>query len=532
MKKIVFFLLILAPCFSFSQEWDHIYDDTNGYNNVVQSAFQAYDSGYYMYRYDDQDYFRYSKTNIDGELLWTRMMRYSVDDYFGRGWMTTDNNGNIYYSGHILFNAESIKTAIMKIDPCGELIWCHTLNIPGSWGHWGSQIHVLPNNDIVVHTKYAGQWTGQVPLEREQLMKFNENGDLLWINQIMPNNEHPDKWNVLLETCIPSEDGGFFLAGTVYMQDSVSGNNFLYPKGVIVKTDEFGEEEYISIIDYPDENIAMVFCFELETDSDLFITGYDYLSQEEPRPTPTICSIDKYTGELKTRSIQYLPDSIPTGLCHMIRKTNEGYMIVNPIAIPSTQKNMLQIELLEESFNGYDSVIFNKRVIIYDQSTTPCEDNSIIVSGLEWKNPYTSNKRKGMAMKINQDLSIDSVSNIQLNYDSLCPYTIESGDRVCDCFTAFYVGIENDKVITLQDLEGIQAYPNPASEFITFETKTISKNRMIRIYDLNGKFVSEISFPQRSTEVLCNTSGLIAGTYIARLFIEERETGSTKFIIQ
>ncbi|NCD26791.1 MAG: T9SS type A sorting domain-containing protein [Deltaproteobacteria bacterium] len=135
-------------------------------------------------------------------------------------------------------------------------------------------------------------------------------------------------------------------------------------------------------------------------------------------------------------------------------------------------------------------------------------------------------------MKINQDLSIDSVSNIQLNYDSLCPYTIESGDRVCDCFTAFYVGIENDKVITLQDLEGIQAYPNPASEFITFETKTISRNRIIRIYDLNGKFVSEISFPQRSTEVLCNTSKLIAGTYIARLFIEERQTGSTKFIIQ
>ena len=531
MKKTILFLLIFLPLYISAQEWDHLYDNTFGSIRMIQSAHHSYDSGFCIYHHNTSNYFRYSKIDIDGNILWTRIMRYSESNYFGRGWMTTDKYGNTYYSGFVDVN-EAGKTAIMKINPCGELIWCHTIDIPFNPWNYGMSIHVLPNNDILVHARYAGFWSGNSPEEREQLIKFNENGDLLWINHIMPNYEHPDKANLFLETCIPSADGGAFIAGTVYMQDSVSGPDLLWPKGVIVKTDDFGEEEYISIFDYPEENSCMVFEFALETDSDILLAGYDYIAPSNATPTPTICSIDKISGQLKNRSIQYLADDIPTGMSLMVREVEDGYMIVNTIQIPSVLHNMLQIEILDESFSGVDSILFETRVIIYDNSTTACEDNSIIVSGLEWEDPYTSNLSKAMAMKINQDLSIDSVSNIQLNYDSLCPYTIESGDRVCDCFTAFYVGIENDKVITLQDLEGIQAYPNPASEFITFETKTISRNRIIRIYDLNGKFVSEISFPQRSTEVLCNTSKLIAGTYIARLFIEERQTGSTKFIIQ
>lgn len=161
-----------------------------------------------------------------------------------------------------------------------------------------------------------------------------------------------------------------------------------------------------------------------------------------------------------------------------------------------------------------------------------CDFNSVILSGLIWKDPFNSGNSKAMAMKINPDLTIDSITNIQLTYDSLCPYTIENGSRICDCYTAFYVGIDNDKILYNDDLEGVKAFPNPASKFLTFETKTISRNRKIQIFNLQGAFISEASFPQRSTKLGINTSTMSAGTYIARLLIEGRETGSTKFIIQ
>ena len=184
MKKIILFLLIFLPTYISAQEWDHLYDNTFGSNRWIQSTHHSYDSGFCMYHYNTSDYFRYSKTDLDGNILWTRIMKYSESDYFGRGWMTTDKYGNTYYSGFVDVN-EAGKTAIMKINPCGELIWCHTIDIPFNPWNYGMSLYILPNNDILVHTRYAGLWSGSHPEEREQLIKFNENGELLWINHII-----------------------------------------------------------------------------------------------------------------------------------------------------------------------------------------------------------------------------------------------------------------------------------------------------------------------------------------------------------
>lgn len=531
MKKIVALTFLLLPSFIFAQEWSHIYDNSTTTMKLVYSINMAYDSGYYLHQYLGSDNIVLSKTDNNGYISWTKKFSYSVSDYFSRGRITTDNMGNVYYAGSVLCETDTNRTAILKINCCGEYEWCRLINIPYDLFNYGEDIHIMQNNDLLVHTRYIGDHS----VEKEQIVRFNEYGDLLWINQILPEYETPKFINLYFETMIINNEGEAYMAGTVYMQDAASGNEYWYPKGILVKLDEFGNEEFVSIFDYADSNDCIVFKFALETESEIICNGYDYVidSAGNVKPTPTICSFDKYTGELHDRSIQHLNEDIPNGFGCGLMEVNNGIFSVHCIGIPGTQKNMLQIELLDESYNGIDSVLFDDRISHYDVSNLVCKDTSMIITGHEWVNPLTSGRTKGMAMKVRQDLSIDTISNIQLNYDTLCPYTIEDEEYECDCYQAFYVGIENNKVITLKDLTGLKAYPNPATDnHITFETKTISKNRTVQIYNLEGSLVKELGFPQRSTTMEVTTKNFDPGAYIAKLIIEGKKTDFIKFIIQ
>ncbi len=83
-----------------------------------------------------------------------------------------------------------------------------------------------------------------------------------------------------------------------------------------------------------------------------------------------------------------------------------------------------------------------------------------------------------------------------------------------DWFNEVISGFQFDKAMA--ELMG-QNYPNPASGFTTIPLENIQKSLVMRISDLNGKFVMQMPVNQNDTQLKINTLSMAAGTYVCTL---------------
>jgi len=89
----------------------------------------------------------------------------------------------------------------------------------------------------------------------------------------------------------------------------------------------------------------------------------------------------------------------------------------------------------------------------------------------------------------------------------------------------------NTGIISLDSEKNrIITYPNPATDIITFETTSLSKERSIHIYDLSGNFIDEINFNNKT--ISYSISNLPTGNYIYRVYENESPWASGSFIKQ
>jgi hypothetical protein len=74
----------------------------------------------------------------------------------------------------------------------------------------------------------------------------------------------------------------------------------------------------------------------------------------------------------------------------------------------------------------------------------------------------------------------------------------------------------NTGIINLNtNVINVDAYPNPASNFVQFKTSKTDNNRKINIYDINGNLLSTNNFNATQTQV--NVDYLSAGLYLFRV---------------
>lgn len=77
-------------------------------------------------------------------------------------------------------------------------------------------------------------------------------------------------------------------------------------------------------------------------------------------------------------------------------------------------------------------------------------------------------------------------------------------------------------------VEGINVYPNPASNSVTLELGTNSSNSLVEIFDLNGKLIQSLKV--NSPKVKLNTSGFRNGIYLIKV-MNDKNTTTTKLTI-
>jgi hypothetical protein len=77
------------------------------------------------------------------------------------------------------------------------------------------------------------------------------------------------------------------------------------------------------------------------------------------------------------------------------------------------------------------------------------------------------------------------------------------------------------------------AYPNPASNLVTFQYSTVPENEtaIIEVHTLTGKLVRSIQVKFQSTEVTINLGNLVDGIYLARIRYLSGEHANVKIVI-
>jgi hypothetical protein len=236
------FLCYLSLFFGFpelnAQQWHRIYFPNK--SNGTSSVFEAYDKGYVLGGEFNPSSIPTNgliiKTNINGEMLWSKTVSSSNDFTSIYDINPTDEQGFIL-TGFTGEQTDWVNPLIMKLNPCAEHQWCRIFNLPNENPEWGQSIWQIPGGYIALFLAY-----GEDPAnERIWLFRLDDQGDLVW-KQVYAQSDTAVIGENGVRMCV-TEDYRFIINGHCYYPNP--GNpwpKFLRP--FIIKTDSSGTLEW------------------------------------------------------------------------------------------------------------------------------------------------------------------------------------------------------------------------------------------------------------------------------------------------
>ncbi len=149
--------------------------------------------------------------------------------------------------------------------------------------------------------------------------------------------------------------------------------------------------------------------------------------------------------------------------------------------------------------------------------------------------------------KLNQNLEDDTLYNVQLNYDTLCPDSIVSDTLTIDCG----IWVDMEEPFTTAEGSQLKIYPNPASEKIKIELPeyTVSKQQTgnfevskvhyglqgtleLIVYDMFGREVKSLHLSKTQTQTEIDLSLWKSGVYLIELRSGGKLLDKGKFVVK
>ncbi len=177
---------------------------------------------------------------------------------------------------------------------------------------------------------------------------------------------------------------------------------------------------------------------------------------------------------------------------------------------------MLKVDL---GGNILDSISYGFDNVQYPGKLEKTRDGKILVCATK----YGSINYDIYALKLKQNLQLDTMYNISLNYDSLCSTGITTGTITLD--TMSYVGIPDVKA----GQEEFLVFPNPSGNYITVSGQQLPGKGFVTIYNLLGEKIFQSTIQQINNSTI-NISSFPDGIYFLQLR-DKIQTRTQKFII-
>jgi len=520
--NIAFILIISLN--GFSQAWPKIIVANDA---APKKVIETYDKGYLIIsNIAVANYHRYIwliKTDIDGNILWEKKIgegsyRYYIDDI-----------NQTYDGGYILIFRSSkydvdYDPVVMKLDPCAEIEWCTTLHSDGF--NRGVKVIQTPDSAFLALSMYhSSDWT-----ERVFLFKIDQMGEVVWSNLYAQ--LEPGIWNEegLGLTVLPEDSSYLITGGCDYIP--TGGTSAFW-----IKADKQGDE--IKNIIWNDSTSELSGAFQT-----VHLFNDFYSSGAKPYGNvfnATIFKLNNNGGKLDSRRI-LTEDSHTSGTTLSMYKDTLFVVGTTWKGLNPPYSEHCKIYLTDTSGN----IIYNRT--LFDDIQAPrntqitYDDKILVMCGFAFGSGWDI-----YFYKLNQFLEDDTLYNIQLTYDSLCPGTIISDTMTIDCD----IWVDIDEIYEDDENSHLKIFPNPASDRVQIVLPDFIKSEEIingfsvtqvqhqyqgelslAIYDVFGRLVDKVEIPSQSRSIEIDVTGMSTGLHIAVLNLNNKVIDTGKFIVK
>ncbi len=480
---------------------------------------EYYDKGYLLagrFGYNYPTYCWLIKTDINGDEIWRKVFGYTSDNLVITADVAFNKAGDIYLVGSFYYyNENDYDPIIMKLNSCGEKVWCRVFYEDGL--NYSDRLVITSDGGCVAVLKYMST---DLQKDRICLTKFNPGGEMQW--KQCYNSQDTNIYNEDAQDLIITPDYGFLITGYC---DYVDPNppHYWYYKPYYIKTDSAGNFEWETVVHSElSDTAGQAWNTVVNPDSTYFYSSmsHNYYSSRAEH-APALLKMDlngnviniydlapaNYYGYIN--NMKFVTDS--TLAASAVWGGGSGYP--KAVIIDTLGNIIKQTTPLENDWMGHVEITFDKK-ILYQTNLNEDDDFSTYL------------------FKLNQNLESDTVYTQPFTYDSLC-----DGEIVSDTITlddcGLIVGVKEIYTPKSEPENKVIIYPNPAKDRFKVQCLMFEVgDATIEVFDLFGRKMEQIEVPKGQTEIEVNTRGWKKGLYMVRVTGKSGRVSSGKVVLE
>ena len=523
-RRTTIILFLLISISARTQEWVRTY----GPNYWADWVIEHYDHGIIILA-SSQDYKLgwIIKTDINGSILWNKKIGNGQYTFAPTNIELTNDNGLVIAGTTSKYNNQQ-DAFILKLNTCGELIWCTDVYTPSIPFDLGWKVKNTNDNGYIL----LGEFNDPNQEKRTNLFKFDFLGNLVWHQSYFPDSL------VFGEDaqCLNVDSSGYVVHARCYYPDP--GQTTGIERFYLLKTDTSGKKLWSVVYGgdqwyygYPSTSLIS------KTGGYYAFGKHDYISsgQEYPALIKFLHNgTQSYNKDIMTNTNQgglgaasWMDDTTMLLACGWVINT---YTVGTMLKKTDTLGNQILAANLPNLSSGIVSMakLIDKKFI--------CLATNFI----------TSNTCYITAFKINSDLQWDSIYTRPFTYDSLCPHQIVSDTIDPSCNLVVNV----EEPISNPETHQMHLFPNPTKGKLTImlpkylvvtdktppvQSRTIYhqwRSTTLLAYDLNGNQVFSQEIMKDQSQLELDVSSWSKGMYYFKLVYNGNSVDGKKVIVE
>ena len=496
------------------------YDDANW-------TYETYDKGYYLVgTSNDKAYL--AKMDINGNVLYDKTL---LHDQLGGSSLFSvvqDSLGNTYVGGMGMRNQSTGYPFIIKLDPCGNPVWCKYFPNPRSNG--GATFDMIINDEgyLVALLEYGGvaEW------ELIFLTKITLDGEVVLKQAYARPEDYPLKDQYGSYRLMQHNEDYYISGYCYYPYPDDPDHVFLRP--MFIHVSSTFKELWMKPFHATDSVFGDAFHTIAINDTLLMGVGLRrFFDPDEP------CSLLMFYGpngqeygyrEIPNRS--FGPDIRGNDITNILRINDTLFMAIGQYGTkPSANPGG---DMVIDTAGNLYHIKSHPQTISWRPGLQKTYDGNYIVP-LSYRE---GNQVDFLVYKNDENLQSAPYDTTQRVYDSLCPHPIESGILdLTDCLV----------VTDIEELPGpeeyyesirhipIKVHPNPVKDgrlTLEFENTTHHQNMQLRCYDSFGRQLHSQKIYKGQQETKLDVSAWSAGMYVAVIYSNGGTCGKVKFVVK
>lgn len=517
--------------------WERYYGNPNVMERSAYEGIETYDKAYLFNKIEyinDSVKAFLLKTDINGYKLWEHQFVYDSDDKV-KSWIEVEEiceglDNNLFLGVKWINQNHPYKCTVAKLNPCGELLWCETLD---TIVNRIKQLKIDKNGDVIALAYDYNDATKPLVIIKLDA----KNGNVIWHRSFFDANIYPipAAGQIRCDALVISPSNNYYIQATCDWKDEVLNQYKVLP--VYIKLSSNGATDWV--LPYG-EGTSMTTVVGQTTKTTLFL-GSNLLSFVLDGATLEhhLLLINEAGVVIKDVAKQLFTQLYQGGKLQPIRINVDKTIFAGVYA---------GMNSADWGFKGFVEVDTNFHVFNFTPYHLPWfEFNPSIEKSINFINSF-DNKLLAFASlpmqhgdtidedmyiyKFNTHFEYDSVyTHWSRPFDSLCSHPIS--DMCIDLAECknIYLGLSATENNKLQSIP-ISIQPNPSrgltvlsidnTEHLELSAEVLSAQGQRIWHSYKG------GYPQHFE---IDTRGWAAGLYIVRLSSPVQNVGSTKFIV-